>query len=66
MNIITTYIMQLRNRNIVSSATVSTKIVYSKHVRICDVKSVKKYTQVLLKPEHRIMQLRNRCVEFSF
>jgi hypothetical protein len=64
--------MQLRNRNVVSSTTtVSTNTVYTKPVkrvsiRRCDIKPVKKRAEVSIKTDHRIMQLRNRCVELSF
>lgn len=62
--------MQLRNRNVVSSTTtVSPNTVYTKPVkrvsiRRCDMKPVKK--SPVMKTDHRMMQLRNRCVELSF
>ena len=64
--------MQLRNRNVVSSTTtVSPNTVYTKPVkrvsiRRCDMKPVKKISQLNMNKDNRIMQLRNRCVELSF
>ena len=68
------HIMQLRNRNVVSSTTtVSPNTVYTKpakrvSIRRCDMKPVKKSPVpiVNMKTDHRMMQLRNRCVELSF